>query len=137
MVRSMTGFGQGLGQAGESAFRVEVRSVNNRFREVTIKMPRFLMPLEDRIKGLIASEVVRGRVEVWIRLEGGAGWLRPRLNLELARGYLEALRRLQDGLGLTGEPDLALLTRFQETIDLAEEPPDLEALWPGLEAAVK
>ena len=137
MIRSMTGFGQGLGQAGETAFRVELRSVNNRFREVIVKMPRLLMPLEDFIKSKVGDEVARGRVEVFISLEGSRMRARPSPNLDLARDYLSALRLLKEELNLAGEPDLALMAGYRDIIDLADIPPDLDLLKPGLEAALE
>jgi len=137
VIRSMTGFGQGRAEAEGTFFRVEMRSVNNRFREVVVKMPRYLMPLEDRIKGEVGEEVARGRVEVYINLEGGRSFKRPSLDLELAQGYLKALQELQDRFRLPGRPDLPLMAGFREIIDLAEEPPDASLLWPGLRAALQ
>lgn len=136
VIRSMTGFGQGRAEAEGTFFRVEMRSVNNRFREVVVKLPRYLMPLEDRIKGQVGGQVARGRVEVYINLEGGRSFKRPRLDLELAEGYLKSLRELQDRLRLPGRPDLPLLAGFRDIIDLAEEPPEASLLWPGLRAAL-
>lgn len=137
MIRSMTGFGQGLGEAGETGFRVEVRSVNNRFREVIVKMPRILMPLEDMIKSQVAGEVARGRVEVFVSLEGSRMRARPSPNLDLARDYLSALNLLKEELDLPGQPDLALMAGYRDIIDLADVPPDLDLLRPGLEAALE
>lgn len=136
MIRSMTGFGQGTGRAGETDFRVEIRSVNNRFREVIVKMPRFLMPLEDFIKTLAAEKLARGRVEVFVTPEGGRFRARPRPNLDLAKDYLSVLKTLKSELGLDGEPDLAMLASYRDIIDVADEPPDLAALKPGLEDAL-
>ncbi len=136
MIRSMTGFGQGTGRAGESDFRVEIRSVNNRFREVIVKMPRMFLPLEDFIKTLVASRVARGRIEVFVSLEGGNLRSRPSPNLNLARDYLSVLKTLKAELRLEGEPDLAMLAAYRDIIDLADVPPDLDLLRPGLEAAL-
>ena len=136
MIKSMTGFGQGLGVSGETSFRVEVRSVNNRFREVIVKMPRTLMPLEDMVKNLVAEKVARGRVEVFVYLDGPNLRSRPSPNLALARDYLSVLRTLKTELDLSGEPDLAMLAAYRDIIDLADTPPDLEEIKPALESAL-
>ena len=136
MIKSMTGFGQGAGASGETSFRVEVRSVNNRFREVLVKMPRMLMPLEDAVKNLVAEKVARGRVEVFVYIDGANLRSRPSPNLELARDYLSVLRTIKDQLDLPGEPDLAMLAAYRDIIDLADTPPDLEQIKPALEEAL-
>ncbi len=137
MIRSMTGFGQGQGQAAGASFKVEIKSVNNRFREIIVKGPRWLMPLEEKIKGVVADQVARGRVEVFVRLEGAAPWQRPAVDLKLAQDYLDALENLKKSLNLPGQPDLALLAGFREIIGLSEEYVEAESLWPALEAALE
>lgn len=136
MIRSMTGFGQGEGQAVGLTFRVEIRSVNSRFREVKVKMPRALFALEERIKGLVAQQVSRGRIEVWVRIEGEAPWSRIQVNRQLAQDYLAALGELKESLDLEGRPDLSLMAGLGDIFVLAEERPETEAVWPGLNQAV-
>lgn len=137
MIRSMTGFGQGFGEAAGTGFKVEIKSVNNRFREIIVKMPRFLMPVEEGIKKLVSREVARGRVEVWINLESGGAVRRPSLNLDQARAYQAAMTQLQEELDLPGRVDLGLIAGFRDIIETAEEVPEMEAIQPGLEAAVQ
>jgi len=144
MIRSMTGFGasaspQAGGGAG-SSFRVEIRAVNNRFRELIVKLPRSLMALEEPIKQIVAAEVVRGRVEVFVQSEGQPVGQKLAVNRGLAEQYLAALTELKDGLGLSGEPDLRFVAGLPGVIGLGEDKPDLEAvlaeLQPALEAAL-
>ncbi len=138
MIHSMTGFGQGAAAAGESAFKVEIRAVNNRFREIIVKLPRSLLALEEPLKKLVAERIARGRLEVFVRLEGEPPWRRLRVNLALARQYLDALDELKEELGLAGEPELELVAGFREVIGLSDETPEVEAVWPVLaEAAEK
>lgn len=135
MARSMTGFGLGQAEIEGAVLRVEMRSVNNRFREIIIKAPRFLMAVEDRIKKLISEEAARGRIEVFVRMEGASPWQKLSVNEHLAGEYAAALQRLKDALSLPGEVTLSQVAGLKEIVAMADEPPDAETLWPALEQA--
>ncbi len=136
MLRSMTGYGQGQAEAAAVLLKVEIRAVNSRFREVTVKMPHLLMPLEDGVRRRVSSRVERGRVEVFIRLEGEPAWRRLKVNQQLAREYLAALNELKSLLDLPGQPDLNLVAAQRDVVCLNDEPPEAAALQAGLEAAL-
>ena len=69
MIRSMTGFGSASGDFAGRTVTVEVKSVNNRFREVVTRMPKICAPLEDAIKKQVAARLERGRVDLWVQLD--------------------------------------------------------------------
>lgn len=137
MINSMTGYGQGWAEDGPTAFKVEIRSVNNRFREVTVKLPRALMALEEPVKRLVAERVARGRVEVFIRLEGESPWQKLDVNLPLARQYAEALRELKSELDLAGEPGLGMVASFRDVVGMTDQAPDMDQVGPLLTGVVE
>ena len=100
-VRSMTGYGRGEHIAEERKFTVEMKSVNHRYNDMTIKLPRSLAGLEDKIKKRIMHEVFRGKTDVYISFETfSAADVEVKLNEALAAAYIEKLNnRLKDLLG--------------------------------------
>ncbi len=109
---------------------VEVRSVNHRFCDITLKLPRKLNPLEGRIKELIRLNFSRGRFDMSVRLdsaEKNAYRLEP--DLDMASQYVDALRTLKKKLKLKGEIDLDMIAQAKDTIVLVEDEGSLEAYW--------
>ncbi|MBQ2719660.1 MAG: YicC family protein [Clostridia bacterium] len=134
MIRSMTGFGRARAEGQDCDVTVEIRAVNSRYFDCTVKAPRALSVLEERIKAYLQKNVTtRGKVDVYITVDRhDAGDLSVSVDTALARGYYEALCRLRDELGL---PDDITTMRVAENRDLftytrAEE--DAEAAWERL-----
>ena len=141
-VKSMTGYGRGEYIAEERKFTVEMKSVNHRYNDMTIKLPRTLAGLEDKIKKRIMQKVFRGKTDVYISFETfSAADMDVKLNEVLAAAYLEKLRRLQEKLGLTQGRELELVARFPDVITVEkaqqEEAVIWEALSPALEEALE
>jgi len=117
MIRSMTGFGQsGLTAAG---FRIQadLKSVNHRYTEIMVRMPREWLYLEDSVKKLIQKEVKRGRVDVFLTIEKeGDSGKTVELDWELAEGYRKAALQLQERLGLSDSLTLKDLLQIPELI---------------------
>ena len=133
-MRSMTGFGTAAADTTWGRISVEMRSLNHRFTEVLVRLPRDLAPLEDRVRGLVQRGVERGRVEVTVSRENQGGRSRAvRADLVLAREYLTATRQLKRALRLRGEVTLPQLLAFPEIVRLEETREDAEALWGDLE----
>lgn len=134
----MTGFGSGEITTATGRFIVEVRSVNHRFCEVVVRLPRDLAVLEDRVRGLAQASVLRGRVEVAIIRENQGK--RPRAiktDLDLATAYVSALNDLKRALSLPGTLDLADLIGLPDVLRVEEEKEDPDALWPAIAGGVK
>ena len=74
MLKSMTAYGRGEYAQGDTAYVAEIKSVNNRYRDINIRMPRAVQILEDEVRSLVASRVRRGRIEVSIQLEKIKSW---------------------------------------------------------------
>src|SRR5438552_15525060 len=117
MVRSMTGYGSAELLTPARRFTVEIRSVNRRFSEILVRLPRDLGALEDRVRALVQSRVLRGRVDVTIMREERAA--RPktvRSDTDLARAYAQALRELADVLGVAGEIGLSHIVSLPDVV---------------------
>lgn len=135
--QSMTAFGRGEAGA-EPGWIVELRSVNHRYLDVKVKMPREYAILEDRVKKEIGAAFNRGHIEVLIS-QGGtrSGTRQARVNLELAAQYLRCLDELQGTFALEGRPTLAMLANLPDVISEEDREDDLEALWLEMRMALR
>jgi uncharacterized protein (TIGR00255 family) len=130
MLKSMTGFGRGEGETTLGKLFVESRSVNHRYCDINIKLPRRLAPFETRIKEMIRSEVSRGRIDVSLKLDAaGEGKVQLNVDLHLADQYYKALQTLKEKLRLQGEITVELLAGAKEIISAKEELEDVEPYW--------
>ena len=137
MIRSMTGFGRGESFGGFGRFTVEVKSVNHRFSEVVIRMPRGLATLEERVRKVVQGGISRGRVDVFVGREGGeAGRRSLKVDKELAVAYHNALKELQETLSLLGDVSLDLISRLPDVFTLEQVEEDAESSWPPLSQAL-
>ncbi|HLW46476.1 MAG TPA: YicC/YloC family endoribonuclease [bacterium] len=137
VMRSMTGFGAGEIATEAGRYGVEIRSVNHRFREVIIRMPRDLSPLEDRVRAVVQSRVLRGRVDVAVvRDDYGRRPRAVKTDAALAKAYVDALDGLRQALPISGEVDLSLLLSLPDLVKIEEEKEDVEASWPVVERGV-
>lgn len=104
MLRSMTAFGRAraMNDAGDKDVTVEIKSVNSRFLDLTVKLPRYISHLEDKIRSYISSKgIVRGKVEVYVSVDILTDTNSDvRLDTAAAESYIAALRALRDGFGL-------------------------------------
>jgi uncharacterized protein (TIGR00255 family) len=134
----MTGFGTATAEVPGGRLAVEVRSVNHRFSEVVIRMPRDLAALEERVRALVQERVRRGRIEAVVTRDEGTRRVRTvRPDIALAAGYARALRELAGEIGAAGEVTLAQISSMPDVLRVEDERLDLEALWPALESAVR
>ncbi len=137
MARSMTGFGAGEITTAIGRYTVEIRSVNHRFCDVVVRLPRDLAALEDRARGLVQGRILRGRVEVAIiREDHGKRPRTVRADLDLARAYASVLNDLKQAFSISETLDLSALVSLPELIRIEEEREDLEAAWPPIAAGV-
>ncbi|HKE04543.1 MAG TPA: YicC/YloC family endoribonuclease [Blastocatellia bacterium] len=115
MLKSMTGYGQGTMSGANFTVTVDLRSVNNRNLDIHWRAPHDLASLEIPLKKMIQAAVSRGRVDVTINFTQVADVVYE-LNRPLIRGYLEALRMLREEFSLTGEADLAALSKLPNVL---------------------
>lgn len=130
MVTSMTGYGRGEVSAGARHITVELRSVNNRFLEIAIRLPRSLSLKENDCKDLIRKTVNRGKINVTVTLDRGTdAGTDLRLNTESAKAYYKVLRDLRKTLKLREQVKLEHLLHFSEIFEQDEEEGADEAEW--------
>jgi uncharacterized protein (TIGR00255 family) len=134
----MTGFGTATAEVPGGRFAVEVRSVNHRFSEVQIRLPRDLLGLEDRARAIVQERVRRGRVEVIVTRDESTRRPRTvRADAELAAAYARALRELASAIGATGEVTIDRIAAFPDVLRVEDDRPDVEAARAPLEAAIR
>lgn len=132
---SMTGYGRGE-VTGAKSWTVEVRSVNHKFLDLSIKIPRKYLGLEERIKKEISTHYSRGHVDVYVNPGAEAGDnIRLAANLPLARNYYQCLEAIREDLSLEA-PTLAMIQNYKEIIVAHEEEEDLEVVWPQVSEAL-
>lgn len=121
----MTGFGRGAVAEENFSVSVELKTVNNRFLDINLRLPQEMQSLEAAIKKIISNRLSRGRVDVNLNYERSTQ-ISYELNRPLITGYLSALKELQDDFNLNGEPDLNVIARLPNVMqpkkeDLSEE----------------
>jgi uncharacterized protein (TIGR00255 family) len=133
----MTGFGRASFAVGGLAFEVEMRSVNHRYLDARVKLPRLLVAFEGELRARLQARLDRGKVDLSVTSPGG-GSPAPRLeiDLEVARQYLRAARDLHEGEGVVGEIGVAGLLALPGVARFVEPELSADALREGLLGAV-
>ena len=127
MVRSMTGYGRGEAVLRGRSIVVEVRSVNNRYLDCNIKMPRAYIFAEDAMKSRIQSSISRGKVDIFVTMDStGADAVTVKVNHSVAAGYVKSLQELKDTYHLWGLPDLSLIAHFPDVLQAEKAPENVE-----------
>lgn len=140
MIKSMTAYGRSeYNDQDNNVFTAEVRSLNNRYRDIVLRIPNSLQALEEEIRSQIASRIRRGRIEVSVKFEKGIKETDYglELNLPLARSYLRIFRQLIDELGLEGKIELDDLAQMKDIILIKPEDEDIDKIRPGLQAVLR
>ena len=120
-MKSMTGFGNGSRAFSGGRATVEIRAVNHRFLEVKLHLPRGFLALEDELRAMVATQVKRGRIEVFLTLSGQTTRSYAVVpNIELARAYIKAAKQLKGMLDLGGDLTLHFLLSRPEVFQVAE-----------------
>ncbi len=115
MIRSMTGYGRGEAVLHDRAITVEVRSVNNRYLDCAVKIPRVYVFAEEAIKARVQSQVGRGKLDVFVTIDASAAdQVAVTLNRPVADGYYAALTQMKETYGLAEPVSLSLLSRFPD-----------------------
>ena len=129
MIKSMTGYGRGEAVLHGRPITVEVRSVNNRYLDCTVKLPRIYVFAEDAIKAAVQSHISRGKVDVFITIgPSESGDVSISVNRTVDDGYYAALCALRDAYGLKDDISVSLMSRFQDVFLVEKTQEDLEAV---------
>ena len=129
MVKSMTGYGRAVETVNGREFTVEVRSVNNRYLDCTVKLPRGLSFGEDAVKQAVKASISRGKVDVLVSVRAeGAQETTVSLNKPMVEGYLAAMKQMKQDYGLTGDITVSMLSALPEVFLLDKPQVDEEQL---------
>ena len=129
MVKSMTGYGRAREMHNGRDITVEVRSVNNRYLDCTVKMPRAYIFAEDRMKARVQQAISRGKVDVFVTIDASAADAAVvAVNEPLARGYYDALTRLKTMFDLPGDITPEVLAKFPDVLAVTKAEEDVEAI---------
>jgi uncharacterized protein (TIGR00255 family) len=139
MIQSMTGYGRTEAILNDRKYTVEIKSLNHRYLEISLRVPTLLSPLELEIKKKISGRFTRGRIEASIRMDSDCGSIsegRYELNLPLIRNYYELLMRLKQELNLEEKITLTMMTGFRDAFVLKDPGLDLSVVWEDLESVL-
>jgi len=129
MIKSMTGFGSAKGSCEKLEISVELKSVNNRYLDCTIKLPRVFGALEEPLKAIIQNNISRGKVDVYIAIYSSkADDIEIKVNHSLAKAYVSALKTMAEEYGLSGAVTVTDLTRFPDVLQAEKRETDPEQL---------
>ncbi len=136
MAKSMTGFGRGECTIDNTSFTVEIRSVNHRYGDLNIKMPRSFASLEEKVRELVNGKVSRGKVDIYINYDSYSQDASVKLDMNLAGAYAESLKALKETFGFNDNITLQLMTRFPDILKLETKEKDIDSLWEILKEAL-
>ena len=129
MIKSMTGYGRARETLNQRDITVEVRSVNNRYLDCTVKLPRAFVFAEDVMKSCVQKAVSRGKVDVFVTIDStAADESVVTVNESLAKGYLDALNLLQEKFGVKNDMTAATLAKFPDVLTVTKAEEDLESI---------
>ncbi|MCD6582501.1 MAG: YicC family protein [Desulfuromusa sp.] len=137
MIKSMTGYGRGQAQVAGLSFSVEIKAVNHRYGDVSIKSPRFLAPLESKIKKQVLAVLKRGKIDLFISQEHTSSLAnKPVIDELVAKSYVEAFKKLQEISGLPGDISLEFLAAQKDVLVLEDVEFAQDDLWGCLSQAI-
>ncbi len=138
MIKSMTGFGRCEITENNRKYTVEMKSVNHRYLDVSIKMPKKLNFFEAAIRGELKNYISRGKVDLFITYEDYTeNNTTIRYNREIAAEYLRYLKEMAEDFQLDDDIRVSALSRYPEVFTMEEQTMDEEELWKGLQKAIK
>lgn len=138
MIKSMTGFGRCEVTEGQWKMSVEIKAVNHRYMDVSVKMPKKLSIFESSIRTVLKEYIGRGKVDVFVSCEDlSQSGSALKYNAQLAGAYLGYLRKMAEDFGLEYDVRVSTLSRYPEVFTMEEEDTDEKELWSVLEKAVR
>ena len=138
MVKSMTGYGRAVETVNRREFTVEIRSVNNRYLDCNVKMPRAITFAEEAVKAAVKAAVSRGKVDVYISMTSEAGDdISVKLNKTVVEGYLTAMRQMVEEYGVKDDISVSTLSRMSDVFVVEKPQTDEDQLKQDLLSVVE
>ncbi len=138
MIKSMTGYGRAVQSVNGREFTVEIRSVNNRYLDCSVRLPRMLSFAEDAVKQAVKGSISRGKVDVYISLHAeGANEVQVSLNTSVVQGYIAAMRQMVESYGVIDDISAGRLSKLPEVFTIDKPLLDEEQLQKDMMAVVE
>ena len=138
MVKSMTGYGRAVQTVNGREFTVEIRSVNNRYLDCTVKLPRSLSFAEEAVKQAVKATISRGKVDVFVSVRSeGASDVKITLNTAVVEGYLAAMKQMVDTYAVSDDISVGLISRMSDVFTVEKPEVDEQQLQEDLLAVVR
>ena len=133
MIKSMTGYGSAKGTVEGLGITVELKSVNNRYLDASVRMPRSFLFAEDAVKSVVQKHISRGKVDVFVSVDSSAaGDMSVKVNEPLLRGYVEAIRHIAEEYSLPDDVTALSVSRFPDVLTVEKNDIDAEAISQGI-----
>ena len=138
MIKSMTGYGSAKGTVEGMEIRVELKSVNNRYLDTAVRLPRSFLFAEEMVKTLVQKHISRGKVDVFVNVDSSAaGDMTVKVNEGLLKGYIDAIRHIAVEYGLADDLTAQSVSRFPDVLAVEKKDLDADAISAGMEAIVE
>ena len=138
MVKSMTGYGAAKGTAEGLELSIELKSVNNRFLDTAVRMPRAYLFAEEAVKSAVQRHISRGKVDVFVTIDSSrADDVVVKVNQPLLKGYLAAINEAADTYGLANDATVMSLCRFPDVLSVEKKEVDQEAMAQAIAAVLE
>lgn len=138
MIKSMTGYGSAKGIVEGLEINVELKSVNNRYLDTSVRLPRSFLFTEDMIKTQVQKHISRGKVDVFVNVDSSAaGDMSVKVNEGLLKGYVDAIRHIAEEYGLTDDLTAQSVSRFPDVLTVEKKDIDADAILSGIESIVE
>ena len=133
MIKSMTGFGSAKGTVEGLNITVELKSVNNRYLDVSVRMPRSFMFAEEAVKSAVQRHISRGKVDVFVSVDSSdAGDITVKVNEALLKGYIDAVRSISEEYSLPADMTAFGVSRFPDVLSVEKKDLDADAISAGI-----
>ncbi len=133
MIKSMTGYGSAKGCVEGLQITVELKSVNNRYLDASVRLPRSFLFAEDAVKSAVQRHISRGKVDVFVSIDSAeSGDMSVKVNEGLLKGYLEALEHIAQEYGLPNDATVMSLSRFPDVLCVEKKDLDADAISAGI-----
>lgn len=137
MLKSMTGFGRAKYEENSREYIIDIKSVNNRYSDISIKMPRSISFLEEKVKQKITNSISRGKVEVFITFNNySEKGKNIRINSELAKRYINEIKQLSEDTDINQQINIQEILKLPDVLNIQLDQESEEAIWMELEKAL-
>lgn len=136
MIKSMTGFGRGKYENEGREYTVEIKSVNHKYSDISVKLPRQISYLEENVRKEISKKISRGKIDIFITMQDYSEKGKSiKINTEIAKVYISELKKLADETGIANNIEVMDISRFPEVLNISNEENE-ELYWEELQVAL-